>query len=54
MLHTKFQGNRSTGSGGEDFFNVFIIYGHGGHLGNVTWTKYINYLPAFAWRLHMK
>ena len=33
MLHTKFQCNRSTGSR-----EVFIIYGHGGHLGNVILT----------------
>ena len=24
---------------------VFTIYWHGGHLGHVTWTKYINFLP---------
>ena len=36
MLHTKFRGNRSTGSGEEDFLRVFNIYGHGGHLGHVT------------------
>ena len=39
MLHTKFRGNRPIGSG-EDFFKVFTIYGHGGHLGHVTWTIY--------------
>ena len=36
MLHTKFLGNRSAGSGEEDFQRVSIIYGHGGHLGHVT------------------
>ena len=37
MLHTKFQGHRSIGgSGEEDVFKVFTIYGHGGHLDNVT------------------
>ena len=36
MLHTEFHGNRLTGSGEEDFFRVFTIYGHGGHLGHVT------------------
>ena len=36
MLHTKFYGNRSTGSGGEDFLSVFTIYWRGGHLGHVT------------------
>ena len=35
MLHTKFRGNRPAGSG-EDFYRVFTIYGHGGHLGHVT------------------
>ena len=36
MLHTKFRGNRSAGSGEEGFLRVFTIYGHGGHLGHVT------------------
>ena len=36
MLHTKFCGNRSAGSGEEDFLRVFTIYGRGGHLGQVT------------------
>ena len=36
MLRTKFHGNRPAGSGEEDFFKVFTIYGHGGHLGHVT------------------
>ena len=36
MLHTKFQGHGSIGSGEEDFFNVFTIYGHGSHVGHVT------------------
>ena len=34
MLHTKFLGNRSYGSGEVDFQRVFNIYGHGGHLGH--------------------
>ena len=38
MLHTKFQGHRPFGSGEEDFFKVFTIYGHEGHRGHVTWT----------------
>ena len=42
MLHTKFQGHRSIGSG-EDFLKVFIIYGHGGHLGHVTLFICINF-----------
>ena len=36
MLHTMFRGNRPAGSGEEDFYRVFTIYGHGGHLGHVT------------------
>ena len=36
------------------FYNVFTIYGHGSHLDNVTWTKYINFLSPFTRRLHMK
>ena len=39
MLHTKFRGNRPTGSGEEDFLVVFTIYGRGGHLGHVTWIS---------------
>ena len=35
MLHIKFQGHWSIGSG-EDFLKVFTIYGHGGHVGYVT------------------
>ena len=38
MLHTKFCGNRPTGSGEEDFLKVFAMYSHGSHLGHVTWT----------------
>ena len=36
MPHTKFRGNRPAGSGEEDFYKGFTIYGHGRHLGNVT------------------
>ena len=42
MLHAKFQGHRTSGSGGEDFLRFFTIYGHGGHLGHVIWTIYIH------------
>ena len=38
MLHTKFQGHQPSGSGEEDFFNVFTIYGYVGHLGHMTIT----------------
>ena len=33
---------------------VFTIYGHGGHLGHVTWTIYINFRSSFLRMLHMK
>ena len=54
MLHTKFRGNRPAGSGEEDFLRFFTIYGHGGHLGHVTWTIYTNNGSPFSRRLHIK
>ena len=45
MIHAKFQDHRTSGSG-EDSLKVFTIYGHGGHLGHVTWTIYINFQKA--------
>ena len=54
MLHAKFQHHRTSGSGEEDFFKVLTIYGHGGHLGHVTWTIYINFRSSFPRRLHIK
>ena len=54
MLHTKFRGNPSTGSGGEDFLKVFTIYGHGGHLDQVTWTIFKNFPSPFPMRLPKK
>ena len=43
MLHTKFQGHWSIGSGEEDFFKVFTVYGHGSHVGHVTQTILNNF-----------
>ena len=43
MLSTKFQGHQTIGSGEEDFFKVFTIYGHGGHVGHVTQLICINF-----------
>ena len=44
MLHTKFHGNRLAGSGEEDFLSFFFtIYGHGGHLGDVTSITLTNF-----------
>ena len=54
MLHAKFQDHRTSGSGEEDFFKVFTIYGQGRHLGHVTWTIYINFRSPFPRRLHIK
>ena len=54
MLHTKFCENLPAGSGEEDFRRVFTIYGHGGHLGHVTWTIYTNFRSPFPRRLHIK
>ena len=54
MLHTKFQNHRPSGSEEEDFFKVFAIYSHGGHLGHVTLTIYINFHSPFLRMLHMK
>ena len=54
MLHTKFHANRPSGSEEEDFWRVFTIYGHGGHLGHMTWTPYANFRSPIPWRLHMK
>ena len=33
---------------------VFTIYGHGGHLGHVTWIIYINFRSPFLRMLHVK
>ena len=41
MLHIKFQGHRSIGFGGD----VFTIYGHGDHVGNMTQLICINFHP---------
>ena len=50
MLHAKFQDHRTSSSGEEDF----TIYGHGGHLGHVTWTIYIKFRSPLTRRLHIK
>ena len=53
MMHTKFCGNRATGSGKEDL-KVFTIHGHGGHLGHVTQMPRTNFRSLYPWRLHTK
>ena len=54
MLHTKPKGNWPFGSGEEDFWRVFTIYGCGGHLGHVTHTPQTNFRSPNPLRLHMK
>ena len=53
-LHTKLLGNRSTGSGEEEFWSVFTIYGRGGHLGLVTQMPRKNFRSPYTRRLHIK
>ena len=53
MLHTKFQGYRSVGSGEEDFFKVFTIYGHGGQVGHVTQLICIHFHSYSPSSFHM-
>ena len=52
MQHAKFQDYKTSVSGEEDFLMVFTIYGHGGHLGHVTGSIYINFRSPFPRRLH--
>ena len=54
MLHTKPQGHWPFGSGEEDFWRVFTIYGRGGHLGHVTQTPRTNFCFPIPSRFHMK
>ena len=50
MLYTKFHDNRPTSLGEEDFLRVFTLYGHGSHLGHVTWTPWTNFCsPSHGW-----
>ena len=55
LLHAKFHAHRTISSvGEEDFFKVFTINKHGGHLSHVTSTVYIRFLSYFPRRLHIK
>ena len=53
-VHTKFYGNRSTGSAEKDVSRVFTIYGRGNHLGHVTQMSRANVCYPDPWRLHKK
>ena len=54
MLHTKFRGNRPTGSGEEDFLVVFTIYGRDSHLGHVTKISRTKLQCHYPRRHHIK
>ena len=54
MLHTKFRGNQSAGSGEEDFEGVFTIYWHGSNLGHVTNMPRTKFRSLYPRRLHIK
>ena len=38
----------------KKILKIFIIYGHGGHHGHVTWTIYTNFCYPFPMMLHVK
>ena len=38
----------------KNISRVFTIYGHGGHLGHVTWIIYIHIGSDFLQMLHIK
>ena len=50
----EFQNHRPSGSGEEDFLNVFAIYSHGGYLGHVTLNIYTNFHSLFLRMCHIK
>ena len=52
MLYTKFKGHRLVGFG-KDFWRVFTIYGHGGHLGHMTRIIWTNFHSPIPLRLHI-
>ena len=54
MLHTKFRGNRPSGSGEEDFEEVLTSSWPWPLHGHVTWTPRTNFCSPIPLRLHMK
>ena len=48
MPHAKFHDHKTIS------FVACTIYGHGGHIGHVTWAIYLKFLSLFPRRLHMK
>ena len=53
MLHAKFRCNWTIGFGEEEFLRVFTIYGHGGHLGQVTQMPRTDFRSPYRRRLHI-
>ena len=49
MPYTKFEGHRPAGFGEEDFWRVFIIYGHDGHLGHMSHVIEQTFAPPSHW-----
>ena len=54
MLPAKYQPNPPGGSGEEDFWRVFTIFGHGGHLEYRIKTILAIFRSPSAWMLYMK
>ena len=54
MLPEKYQHYLPGGSGEEDFWMFFTIYGHGGHLQFLIKTILAIFRSPRAWMLHMK
>ena len=54
MLHTKFRGNRPSGSGEEDLSRVFTIFGRDGHLGQLTKILRAKFQCHYPRRLHIR
>ena len=54
MLHAKFQNHRPSGSEEDLKKKKNAIYRHGGHLGHMTLTIYINFHFLFLRMLHIK
>ena len=54
MLHTKIQDHVSIGSGQEFFKGIFTIYGHGGHVGQLTQLIFIDFHSSSPISFHIK
>ena len=54
MLHSKFRSNWPSGSGKEEFFNVYTIFGHDGNLGPVTWIFCVKFASTIPHRFQIK